>query len=666
DLEVSIDNGTTWQPLAADLPVDSSGHGSFAWTVAESQLTNGSTALLRATTSVGASDTTDAPLLVSNGGQSFYVNIATDSDFADNEYTTAAGDNRHSGKSPDQPMASLAALLRAYDLEAGDIVYVDTGLYVLPDDIRITANDSGVTIQGPTATGHAATFDRRNVPTHQGGNPDAALVGNAFVLENADDVTLANLAITGGQRGVFAANNSDSDGLVLRNNRIFANEQYGVLLEATNDRAVIESNRVHDHTRDSFFSAGMRIAGDEISVVGNEVFGNQTGIVADNSGEDAGNVVSGNTVHDNAHRGIDARQGTLVIGNTLYGHQGTDAGQVGDAALMLSDAVARDNTLYDNHFAIRIDSGGTAELNRVFNNQIGVWDSASEATIRRNVVYSNSIGIQATPYGSYSPEPTIESNLVYDNANFGLLIGNAFRATIASNTVFQAVGDAVRIQDQSENVQLANNILWVESGAAIHVADDSQTGFSSDYNLFHQGADINAVVGFWNGAATAALVDWQSATSQDANSATGDPLFIDRNGADNVFGFDPATQTDGGLDDNFHLAKSSPAIDRGNANAAPALDLAGQARVDDPGSPNLGPADYQEQPIVASLFDSPHGGVAQGWQSDNDAWTLNLPFDFPLFGNDYSSVEVSTEGFLHFAGSGWTGDDFNDAESLGD
>ncbi|MCA9228827.1 MAG: putative Ig domain-containing protein, partial [Planctomycetales bacterium] len=137
-------------------------------------------------------------------------------------------------------------------------------------------------------------------------------------------------------------------------------------------------------------------------------------------------------------------------------------------------------------------------------------------------------------------------------------------------------------------------------------------------------------------------------------------------GADNVFGFDPATQTDGGLDDNFHLAKSSPAIDRGNANAAPALDLAGQARVDDPGSPNLGPADYQEQPIVASLFDSPHGGVAQGWQSDNDAWTLNLPFDFPLFGNDYSSVEVSTEGFLHFAGSGWTGDDFNDAESLGD
>ena len=45
------------------------------------------------------------------------------------------GDNAHSGKSPDAPMASLAALLAAYDLGSGDVIYVDTGTYLLANSI---------------------------------------------------------------------------------------------------------------------------------------------------------------------------------------------------------------------------------------------------------------------------------------------------------------------------------------------------------------------------------------------------------------------------------------------------------------------------------------------------------------------------------------------------
>jgi len=39
-------------------------------------------------------------------------------------------------------MASLNALLGAYDLDPGDTVYVDTGYYSLPANVRIRAQDS--------------------------------------------------------------------------------------------------------------------------------------------------------------------------------------------------------------------------------------------------------------------------------------------------------------------------------------------------------------------------------------------------------------------------------------------------------------------------------------------------------------------------------------------
>ncbi len=46
-------------------------------------------------------------------------------------------------------------------------------------------------------------------------------------------------------------------------------------------------------------------------------------------------------------------------------------------------------------------------------------------------------------------------------------------------------------------------------------------------------------------------------------------------------------------------------------------------------------------------------GEAQGWSGYWGAWDLNLPFEFPFFGNTYSSVRVGGNGFLDF-GMGWT------------
>jgi len=48
-------------------------------------------------------------------------------------------------------------------------------------------------------------------------------------------------------------------------------------------------------------------------------------------------------------------------------------------------------------------------------------------------------------------------------------------------------------------------------------------------------------------------------------------------------------------------------------------------------------------------------GTAQGWRSSDNYFTLTLPFAFTFYGVSYTSVEVSTSGFLQFANSNYAG-----------
>ena len=94
-------------------------------------------------------------------------------------------------------MASLSALLAAYHLTTGDVIHVGAGTYNLSTNVVITADDSGVTIQGPSTGG--AILNRGDTGTSK----------YAVELNNADDVTLEHLALTGGYAGIYAGNDSD-------------------------------------------------------------------------------------------------------------------------------------------------------------------------------------------------------------------------------------------------------------------------------------------------------------------------------------------------------------------------------------------------------------------------------------------------------------------------
>jgi hypothetical protein len=91
---------------------------------------------------------------VRNGPVRFYVN---DSVTTGDVYCTAAGVHTNNGLSAAAPMDALASVLTHYDLEAGDIVYVDTGWYTNSATISLGQLDAGtasnqlmVTVQGST------------------------------------------------------------------------------------------------------------------------------------------------------------------------------------------------------------------------------------------------------------------------------------------------------------------------------------------------------------------------------------------------------------------------------------------------------------------------------------------------------------------------------------
>ena len=79
---------------------------------------------------------------------------------------------------------------------------------------------------------------------------------------------------------------------------------------------------------------------------------------------------------------------------------------------------------------------------------------------------------------------------------------------------------------------------------------------------------------------------------------------------------------------------------------APATDLGGRDRVDDPGVQNTGSSDYFPIDIGANPF--VFGGTRQNWRWNNTYIHYTLPFTFPFYGDSYTQLFVSTEGFLQF------------------
>jgi hypothetical protein len=582
-IDVVAADGTTARTVAPSTFND----GEYLWSVPDS-LAPGAYSL-RVTAHEGSQPQgVSADLFqIADAGTDYYVN---DASLAGDEFTTAAGDNANDGKSPGRPMATLAALLSAYDLGPGDVIHVDAGNYQLIRNTVISDQDAGVSIEGPVSA--VALLNRANT------SPGSY----AIELVNADGATVERLSVTGGVDGIFAGATSDSDHVTLRRIIASGNSSSGVRLEFGNDHATIQDSQFHSqfnfglfldgddawvtgntaHSIGNSFSlkgTGLWVRGRRSLVESNDVHGNWYGISATGpiTGVDRV-VIRANRVHDNGASGIVTDTGVLVVHNEIFGQR--SAGGTG-LTMNRSGGEARGNTVYDNEVGISA-SGVTVLRNRVFNNSRAGIDSAG-SRVEGNRVYANATGIVA----SQGNGSIVASNLIYANSDRGLAItANSGQINVVNNTIYQPAGQAFRLDAGSQNISLRNNVLWTDAGYDVFIVG-TPTGFSSDYNLLLTGANPNAHVGFWNNANRHSLADWQAASAQDANALADDPDLVDIDGADNILGYTAVGGgRDGGDDDNFHLSKNSPAIDRGSPALAPPADIDGFARHDDPGIPN--------------------------------------------------------------------------------
>jgi hypothetical protein len=117
----SADGGETWVVLATN--VDASA-GTWSWNTENCE--QSVQAKLRLESSSGAVSETEDVFSVRNSHFTFYLN---DTSRTGDVYCNAIGSNTNNGLSPASPMLDLNRLLEKYDLEAGDTVYIDTGVY---------------------------------------------------------------------------------------------------------------------------------------------------------------------------------------------------------------------------------------------------------------------------------------------------------------------------------------------------------------------------------------------------------------------------------------------------------------------------------------------------------------------------------------------------------
>ncbi|MBL7041137.1 MAG: putative Ig domain-containing protein [Pirellulaceae bacterium] len=68
-----------------------------------------------------------------------------------------------------------------------------------------------------------------------------------------------------------------------------------------------------------------------------------------------------------------------------------------------------------------------------------------------------------------------------------------------------------------------------------------------------------------------------------------------------------------------------------------------------------GAAPYTWSVVGAGIYDETDpgagylgGGTAMGWNADDRSWSLSLPWSFPFYGTEYTSVNVCSNGFLDF------------------
>jgi len=437
----------------------------------------------------------------------YYVN---DTNTVGDVWCATGGSVTNSGLSTNSPALRLQDVIDTYTLGTGDVVYIDTGLYQLSQNVTITSSDSGDAVGGRLTirgTGDGTVLDRGTT----GGNAYGIhLHGAQYVqvrdlrittaaqglrVENAAHTEIQDCRADHCKLGVVVAGGSDND---IRDCGIDNNEEQGILGSSC-DALTVSGNTIHDNTGVSNNDRGIDLFScGSAAISGNTVFNN--GYYGIRLSSCASPNLSGNTVHSNGDYGIhlhSCSSGTLTENNVHQNPNGV--------------------------YAYNCPSLSLSE-NRIHANAgLGVHVQNAAFVARHNLFYANgTIGLDTKSPGA----ATVENNTFYLNGTVGLKLWDNYESAAILNNVFAASGSAQR---------------------CIQVEDLGVTWYS-DYNDFH--ATGGAFVWDWMGGRYG-LGSWQHYCDHDRHSLDIDPRFVDPDGADGILG------GAGAADDDFHLQSTA-------------------------------------------------------------------------------------------------------------
>ena len=230
---------------------------------------------------------------------------------------------------------------------------------------------------------------------------------------------------------------------------------------------------------------------------------------------------------------------------------------------------------------------------------------SSYNTIINNVTYSNEdsginiyeITSQGVTY--QSTHNLVIGNLSYENGDHGIDVNNSPYNTIVGNTVHGNGTTGINVEGEvstsSHDTTLVNNISTGNGftppsgsfGGNLRVDEASIAGTTVDYDLFNRESATVQIT--WDGTGYISLDAFRAAvTGQEVHGLEGDPLFVAP--VPSVLRHTGVPYEGNGIFGIYYPKPGSPAIDSANSDAPsqPLSDIDGNARVDDPGTPDTG------------------------------------------------------------------------------
>jgi hypothetical protein len=270
-IEYTPNDGLVWEALTTNYPAS---QGSYAWNNAGITSTPLARWRIMLETNSVISDTSGV-FTVRNGPIPYYVN---DTNEVGDVYTTTIGSPLNNGITVSTPVHSVSAIIDRFKLEGGDTVYVDTGYYVLTNNIVLRADDSGVVtnrvrIIGSTNTLAGGSHFYRVLDQPWSTDPTNRVA--VFEFNRVQDVELAKVVLANGNIGINIDNSPPQE------NRIYIHDvevrdagYYGVRLAGSSGGSILERLLIH-----RMVGAGLTMAASEATLLSSVIWSNAGGAI---------------------------------------------------------------------------------------------------------------------------------------------------------------------------------------------------------------------------------------------------------------------------------------------------------------------------------------------------------------------------------------------------